>query len=258
MKKRRISLEEERRNWVDLPHDIMILIFSKLGAIDILCYAQFVCSSWQQLAKEPQVFQCIFLPNDIYGFTEAFEHEDTQIAGDIQIMKAAVDRSRGRLTKISIGESWCTDTFLNYLVLDSKAKSLKSLRLATCARITENELFEVCEKLPLLEELELGNATPISQPEQFIKKVGRCCSHLKYFEFNHRGSLVDPESYYNKVAFTIAENMPQLRGLRLFLTKLTNKGFRAILHGCANLEDLVIRDSFYTDLKVDLRKEMCR
>ncbi|MCL7035798.1 hypothetical protein MKW94_020500 [Papaver nudicaule] len=38
---------EEVRNWLQLPHDVLSLIFLKLGVIDILFRAQSVCSLWR-------------------------------------------------------------------------------------------------------------------------------------------------------------------------------------------------------------------
>ncbi|KAI3956729.1 hypothetical protein MKW92_004549 [Papaver armeniacum] len=45
-----ILSEEQVRNWLELPLDILAHIFLKLGAVDILLWAQSVCSVWRNLS----------------------------------------------------------------------------------------------------------------------------------------------------------------------------------------------------------------
>ncbi|MCL7051746.1 hypothetical protein MKW94_024448 [Papaver nudicaule] len=50
---------EEVRNWAELPFDVVSHIFLKVGVIDILLRAQFVCSTWRRVSKEPLLFRSI-------------------------------------------------------------------------------------------------------------------------------------------------------------------------------------------------------
>ncbi|PIA38872.1 hypothetical protein AQUCO_02700224v1 [Aquilegia coerulea] len=63
-RKKTLEEDEEKRNWVYVPYDIMILIFSKLDVVQILYCAQFVCSYWLQLSKDPQLFRSVCFPNE--------------------------------------------------------------------------------------------------------------------------------------------------------------------------------------------------
>ncbi|PIA42596.1 hypothetical protein AQUCO_02000200v1 [Aquilegia coerulea] len=59
---------EKKRNWADMPRDVLSLIFMKLGAIGILYRAQSVCSSWRKLSKDPYLFRSINLCQNEWKF----------------------------------------------------------------------------------------------------------------------------------------------------------------------------------------------
>ncbi|XP_042487459.1 putative F-box protein At4g05475 [Macadamia integrifolia] len=97
---------EEMRNWLDLPQDVMLLIFMKLGPVEVLVRAQSVCSSWRKLSKEPQLWRLIDFRDhwDLAPYEVDFE----------EVVRHAVDRSCGQLIEFSI-EHVCTDEFLKYI-----------------------------------------------------------------------------------------------------------------------------------------------
>lgn len=240
-KRRLESLEqvgEERVNWLDMPRDIMILIFSRLNTSDLLRYAQFVCSSWLHVAKDRQLFQSIIL--------SPVRRND--ISSSIELLKAAVDRSCGECMEISLEKAWCTLQVLLYVAHSSK--SLKRLRLKDWdeCELSGRGLVEVCKGAPVLEELELD--TVCNVPKEVIKEICESCSHLKYFRFVPRK---DP--YPSYLVTVIARTMPQLRALHLSFTTITTQDLQAILDSCRLLENLELRHCFYFDLCAELVKQ---
>ncbi|KAL5698512.1 hypothetical protein ACHQM5_029540 [Ranunculus cassubicifolius] len=49
--------EEDFRNWLELPAEIMYVIFEKLKPVLIIIRARFVCSYWYNLSKQPHLYQ---------------------------------------------------------------------------------------------------------------------------------------------------------------------------------------------------------
>ncbi|KAF9601248.1 hypothetical protein IFM89_018358 [Coptis chinensis] len=216
------------RNWLDVPNDIMIIIFEKLGAFDIHYNAQRVCSLWHELAKEPQLFRSINF-RDVwvqYKSSDAF----------LSSAKDAVARSRGQLETLS-HNGWELDKLLLYVA--DQPNVLKHLRLENFLNISEvifaETVIEAVRKLPLLEELELKW---FSFPPEVLKEVGCRCPELKCLRLIP--SQIIRTDYYG-MAFAIAESMPQLRQLSLIGNGLSNDGLKAILDGCPHLEYLDLR-----------------
>ncbi|KAF5182149.1 F-box protein skip19 [Thalictrum thalictroides] len=234
--------EGEGRNWLQLPRDVMFLIFTKLGAIGILYSAQSVCSSWRNLSKESDLFQFI-------DFRNPWHFLDGNVIDAKKLSKEAVDRSNGNLIEISL-EDIGTDELLDYIV-DKSSNSIKCLRLLFCDQVSITGLIEFVRKVPLLEELELCHS-PCSG--ELIEELGRSCLQLKCFKLSciaFRFMRVESD----EEAFAIAEDMTQLRRLQLFGNKLTNNGLEAILDECTHLEYLDLRRCFNIDLRGDLEKK---
>ncbi|KAF9598025.1 hypothetical protein IFM89_023711 [Coptis chinensis] len=251
---------QQQVNWLDMPSDVMLVILFKLDVFQILCYAQFVCSSWLQLAKDPFLYRSILVP-DRYN-SKALDllcsnNKKGMVLG-LRVLKDAVKRSSGELKEISLAKSWCTDDLLLTSVMKNMTGTyLKSLKLASFREITRNQLTaSAFRKLHFLEELELkDNDAFILDSGYIIQIVSRSCPRLKYFSFINNIGDKRFESCCEGVAFTIADCMPHLRGLRLYLTCLTNQGLRAIIKGCPHLENLDLRGCCYNDLQEDLQKE---
>ncbi|OVA13137.1 F-box domain [Macleaya cordata] len=92
----------EVRNWLDLPQEVMSLVFLKLEAVDILLGSQLVCSAWQKISKEPHLWHLVQIQS----------HQDSLKV--VKIARAAVDRSCGKLVKLSM-DSQATDELLQYI-----------------------------------------------------------------------------------------------------------------------------------------------
>ncbi|XP_059440207.1 putative F-box/LRR-repeat protein 23 [Corylus avellana] len=215
---------DEFRNWLELPRDLTKSILLRLGAIEILTSAQWVCSPWRKLCKDPSMWLAIDMrkPGDHWTFPELEK-----------MCRDAVDRSCGQLVDIKV-DDFGTDELLRHIA-DSSSQ-LKRLRLANCLGVSDGGLSGVAAKLPLLEELAISYC-PLSK--EALEAVGRCCPLLKSLQFNNwfRGSKRCHEE-----ALAIAENMSKLRCLNLVGTyTLTNDSLQAILDGCPHLESLDLR-----------------
>ncbi|KAL5708857.1 hypothetical protein ACHQM5_019609 [Ranunculus cassubicifolius] len=151
--------EKQSRNWADIPRDIKMIIFSKLEVFDILCNVSYVCISWLKFVKaeERRLLQSVHFP---------------------------VTQS-GVLEEIVLGEDWCTDNLLLYVVHKSRTDSVKILRLPNCGRISERGLVEACKKLPVLRELALTDIGFMS--ENVFKEIGGACPKLYRLRIRHRG-----------------------------------------------------------------------
>ncbi|KAI3872301.1 hypothetical protein MKW92_031601 [Papaver armeniacum] len=241
-----ISTEEpastqEVRNWVELPLDVLSKIFLKLGAADILCRAQSVCSTWRKISKDPMLFRSIDMRWNLYEYD----------IYDMEIMAAeAVDRSCGQLVELFL-ERFCRDQLLTYIA--DRCSSLRHLRLVSCQEVSFDALIKVVEKAVLLEELELCYCSFSGDKVDVLRTIGKACRQLKSFRLNCRGYRWRRVECDDE-ALAIAENMPQLRRLHLFGSKLTNVGLGAILNGCLHLESLDLRQCFNVNLEGDVLK----
>ncbi|KAF5175485.1 hypothetical protein FRX31_034928 [Thalictrum thalictroides] len=138
--------DNTKRDWLELPHDVMSLIFIKLGAIDILYRAQWVCSSWRNLSKQPYLFHSIDL---------CYKADNKDYCGiDYKLVKEAFDRSCGHLVEFFADEYWFSGgDYLDYFADNSIA--LKCFRFNLEGFTLEEELLliDVVRKAPSLEEI---------------------------------------------------------------------------------------------------------
>ncbi|XP_010266877.1 PREDICTED: putative F-box/LRR-repeat protein 23 isoform X2 [Nelumbo nucifera] len=239
-----VSLDspEEVRNWLELPADVLYLIFMKLGAIEVLVRAQAVCSSWRKLSRSPQLWRCIDMRE-----VQDYYHTDYDVENLEKMALNAIDRSDGQLIEFS-AEHFTTDKVLERIT--DKSSPLRCLRLVSCYKISDEGLMEAAKKLPLLEELQLSYC---SISEEALEAVGNSCPQLKSFRLNCHGYR-SPHIESNEEAHAISKSMPELRHLHLFGNKLNNDGLQAILDGCLYLESLDLRQCFNVDLAGDLGK----
>ncbi|KAF9601249.1 hypothetical protein IFM89_018359 [Coptis chinensis] len=111
-------------NWLDLPEDVIITIFMKLGPFEVFCSAQGVCSSWRNLAKEPRIFRSIVISRSQWlRFGNYYPN----------LAKHAVDRSCGQVAEISFdGWDWDCGWFLQYIA--DQPNMVKRLRMKHCSK----------------------------------------------------------------------------------------------------------------------------
>ncbi|CAH8350421.1 unnamed protein product [Eruca vesicaria subsp. sativa] len=195
----------------------------RLGVIEILENTQKVCMSWRRVSNDPAMWRKIVM------------HKVEGLGYDLEIMcRHAVDRSQGRLVEIEIWD-FATDSLINYIA--DRSSKLRSLKLAMCRQISEEELTKALVKLPFLEEIELLYG---SFSGESLKVVGHACPNLKTFKLNDRGfypRLVSDDDE----ALSIAETMH-------------DTGLNAILDNCPNLEHLDLRQCFNVNIVGDLEK----
>ncbi|CAH9087712.1 unnamed protein product [Cuscuta europaea] len=94
-----------------------------------------------------------------------------------------------------------------------------------------------------------------------VEAIGRSCPKLISFTYDDYGyrywdsDMVDTGPECNDFALAIAKNMPNLQHLSLFAHRMTNEGLEAILHGCAHLKSLDIRQCYCLKMTQDLEKK---
>ncbi|KAJ4792202.1 RNI-like superfamily protein [Rhynchospora pubera] len=234
------------RDWAELQRDVLMLIFLKLGVMEVLRAAGSVCRSWRKVAKEePELWRKIDVTNHSYG-------SDCYVLKDPT--KLAIDRSSGRLEEFSV-EDFGDNELLWYLC--DRTSILKKLCLISCYQLSEEAMADTAKRQPLLEEIQI---TFGSFSEKVTEIVGKECPLLKSFKFN---TSWDNMGAYNPndeavisdddEALGIAKTMHQLHHLQLIGNRLTNEGLKAILHGCPHLETLDIRGCYNVNIDADMR-----
>ncbi|CAI9262586.1 unnamed protein product [Lactuca saligna] len=229
---------KESPKWLEIPHELMVNIFQRLRTLELLNGAMKVCTSWWRICKDPAIWKVI----DVDSWDVCHTNYDLEM-----LTKKAVDLSCGELTDLSI-KGFGTDDLLDYMLI--RSSKLNSLSLWCCFDITGSGLRRSVKRVPQLEKLHL---TSISINIEDIKVIGRNCPQLKSFEMDMTitGSFIK----YDDDALAIANNMPELRHLQVFGSKMTNYGFKAILNGCPHLESLDVRWCYKINLDMNLLKE---
>ncbi|MED6169117.1 hypothetical protein PIB30_018456 [Stylosanthes scabra] len=212
-------------------------IISRLGTFQILTRAQLVCRQWRSICMDLLMWRTINKCN--IGIYDSAHIDDLE-----KMCMNAIDRSCGLLEDISI-ECFGSNSLLKYII-DSQCQ-LRRLQLVVCTRdISDEGLVQIAERLPMLEELDITVWPNVSNVA--LEAIGRGCPLLKSFKY------CDINGYLNEKAFAIAQNMPNLRHLRLVANRLDNNGVRAILDGCPLLESLDLLCCGIVELEGELRR----
>ncbi|KAI3515667.1 hypothetical protein L1887_14568 [Cichorium endivia] len=104
--KQRSQVKQQKRNWLDLPYDIMANILKRIGVFHILLDAQQVCTTWRNICMDPSMWRVINMDN--------FSVPDLWPETLKEICKQAVYISQGQLVDITIGE-FADDELLEYV-----------------------------------------------------------------------------------------------------------------------------------------------
>ncbi|KAJ4754804.1 RNI-like superfamily protein [Rhynchospora pubera] len=252
------------RHWSDLPRDVLLLIFLKVGLLEVLRAAGSVCRSWRKVAEEePDLWRRIDMTDHPDGF-EAFVLKDPT--------KLAIDRSGGLLEEFSV-ECFGDDDLLRYLC--DSTSVLKRLCLTSCYQLSEEAIAETAKRQPILEEIQI---TFGSFSEKVTEIVGKECPQLKSFKFNTKWydrpdtgpqyeveisddevEIFDEEKIYDdQEALGIAKTMHQLQHLQLIGNRMGKKALKAILDGCPHLETLDIRRCYNVIMDADMQARCAR
>ncbi|CAO2842165.1 unnamed protein product [Amaranthus hypochondriacus] len=233
----------DSQKWLELPRDVMLSIFMKFEAKEILETAQFVCKSWYNLCKDPSIWRNVMMQN-LSGPGLAKKHE--------KMLCSAVDRSSGGLIKLDI-EGFGGDELISYI--SQRCSQLKQLRLACLYSISANALSQALMKFPLLEVLDL---TMHPFTEDRTLQIIRCCSSLISFKLNKQGSNSSNTSLAcDDEALAIATSMPKLHVLQLIGNNMTDNGLKAILDNCPHIQSLDLRGCFHVTFDGNLWKRCC-
>ncbi|XP_074269625.1 putative F-box/LRR-repeat protein 9 [Silene latifolia] len=233
------SYFKRSRKWLELPDDVTLSILMKLGSLQILESAQFVCTTWYNLCKEPSMWRTIHIHN--------FDKLKTNVMYEKMTFNA-VDRSAGGLIDLVI-EGFGSDVLCSYVA--SRSTQLKSLRFAFCDDISAKGVMEAVEKLPSLEEVEVTLSNFLEE-EQTVHVINSC-PFFTTFKFNriHQYTEGDDES------FAIAGRVPELGHLRLIGNRKYG-GLFTLVDGCRYLQSLDIRACSNLDLVQCLDKRLSK
>ncbi|KAJ4778660.1 RNI-like superfamily protein [Rhynchospora pubera] len=160
------------RNWAMLARDVLIVIFLKLGTMEVLRAAGSVCRSWRKVAtEEPVLWRRIRMINHGYFGSDAFKL--------VEPARIAIDRSGGQLEWFAAA-NFADDNLLQYLC--DRTSVLKKLGLTSLGQLSAAALTETAKRQPLLEEIQITFG-PFSK--KLTEILGTACPHLKSFKLNH-------------------------------------------------------------------------
>ncbi|KAJ4792198.1 RNI-like superfamily protein [Rhynchospora pubera] len=231
------------RNWAELQRDVLLVIFLKIGMMEVFRAAESVCHSWRKVIKEEPI-----LWRRIHMTEHDYKHLYRDPFSLMHLTRLAIDRSGGQLEEFSV--YMVNNCMLQYLC--DRTSVLKRLRLLSTNGLSAEVVAETVKRQPLLEEIEI-RVSDRSFNEKFIEVVGKECPQLKSFKFDKIWSYHEGNRTEDDEALAISKTMHQLRHLQLIYNRLTNKGLKAILDGCPHLETLDIVDCY--NVKMDAEME---
>ncbi|KAF5200948.1 F-box protein skip19, partial [Thalictrum thalictroides] len=221
-------------DWLELPRDVMSLIYTKLGALHILYGAQSVCSSWRNLSKEPHLYRSIDLRTNNIASDMGYRGIDVN-----KLVKEAVDRSCGQLVEF-IGDDWfqCDDEHLRYVV--DKSIALKCLVLdLKRSRLNDEEVFTgVIRKVSFLEDFRLSFD---HWPLELTEAVGEWCPKLRCLRFSwnsYYGCSLYEEDRWSEVLIKLVRKVPSLEELELCYFEFPAELIKEVGLSCAQLKCL--------------------
>uniref|UniRef100_A0A0E0EIV8 F-box domain-containing protein n=1 Tax=Oryza meridionalis TaxID=40149 RepID=A0A0E0EIV8_9ORYZ len=219
----------EMRDWSELLLDALSVVFTKLGAVEVLIGAGLVCHSWLDAAKVPELWRTV-------DMAVLYRDMGSKNLGILTAMgKRAVKRSNWQL-EVFKGRDFITNQLLKYVRRRSPC-CLKSLHLESFTKLIT--------KSPLLEDLVLNYCQSIRG--DVYATVGEACPRLKRLEVRRRLGWWDDDD----MLLTIAA-MHGLRRLTLEGVRVRSRELTAIVDGCPRLELLDVSECFLRrDIVVD-------
>ncbi|KAJ1694839.1 hypothetical protein LUZ63_011537 [Rhynchospora breviuscula] len=150
------------RSWAELERGVLILIFLKLGTMEVLRIAGSVCRSWRKVAtEEPLLWRRIDMISHDYYHSDAFKLIDPA--------RLAIDRSGGRLEEFAAAY-FADDNLLRYLC--DRTSVLKKLNLISNGQLSAAAIAETAERQPQLEEIKISSG-PFSK--KLTEILGTAC-----------------------------------------------------------------------------------
>ncbi|KAF8662527.1 hypothetical protein HU200_056123 [Digitaria exilis] len=206
----------ETRDWAaELPRDVLLDVFLRLGCRDIMRGAELACAPWRRVAVgEPELWRTVDMAT-VRLWSPGWR----------QMVRAAVDRGAGQCVAFA---GPVDDDALLYLV--ERAPCLKSLHLLDVSASSE-ALYEAIKAPTFLEDLEIS-------PSYFstikFESVCQACPRLKALRLR----LHMPFGFgSDKLEVPM---MWELHSLQLVDCELTAHGLKNILDSCPLLESLHI------------------
>ncbi|GJN06849.1 hypothetical protein PR202_ga24618 [Eleusine coracana subsp. coracana] len=176
-----VQASSDSRDWSELPLDALTLVFSKLGAIDVLMGAGLVCHSWLEAANVPDLWRFVDMArhkvvDELDAAADCFSSLEPKIDSyDLRAMaKMAVNRSGGQL-QVFVGRLFVTDELLKYI--GDRSPSIKGLGLLSC-NVSSEGFAETVTKFPLLKDLQVVLCHNLSV-RNVSEAAGRACTKLK-------------------------------------------------------------------------------
>jgi len=112
-KKPKLESTTVNPNWLELPRDATSNILQRLGAVEILTKARYVCPYWWNICKDPFMWRKIHMGTSHLYFQ--FSNRGTpDLDRLVNLCQYAVDLSSGHLEKIDIYR-FGTDDLLKYI-----------------------------------------------------------------------------------------------------------------------------------------------
>ncbi|XP_015695519.1 F-box protein SKIP19-like [Oryza brachyantha] len=208
----------ETRYWSEQPLDALSVIFSKLGAVEVLMGAGLVCHSWLHAAKVPVLWRTVeMLVCREMG--SSFNRRGILNA----LGKVAVKRSNRQLDVLKCG-GFATNELLTY-VGHRSSSFLKSLYLDSCSKVTKRGFKQLIRKSPQLGDLVLKFCEKLRG--NVYEAVAKACPRLRRLEVRR---WISEDELLGIAA------MHELRCLTLKGMVVRGGALAAIVDGCPHLE----------------------
>nr|XP_025692888.1 putative F-box/LRR-repeat protein 23 [Arachis hypogaea] len=172
----------KKLNWLDLPHDLTLMIIGKLTTFEILTSTQFVCPKWQRICMDPLLWRTISMCH--IGIRNSVDYKLEKMC------RHAIDRSCGQLIDISIEYF---DKGLCEIV--EKLPLLEELDITLCSRVSSIAIEAIGRGCPLLKSFKYNNNGGDNEEALAIAQNMSNLHHLQlvrnYFDDSGLSAILD-------------------------------------------------------------------